>query len=59
MYVLKKLHGRAWTGLTFHRVRKYSNYCESGDKTSGSIKHGNFLYYLRNCSRRTRLSELN
>jgi hypothetical protein len=44
--------------MAFLMVEKNSRYFENGDETSGSIKCVEFLYYLRICARRTRLSEL-
>jgi hypothetical protein len=46
-YLFKK-HNGGWTGLIYSGQRQVAGCCESGNESSGPLKHGE-LDYLSNC----------
>jgi hypothetical protein len=45
----KKLYGKAWAGLIWLRMGSMTGCFEQCNWPAGSIKCGQFLYWLRNC----------
>jgi hypothetical protein len=46
---VKEMARRMWTSLIWLRKEPVVGYCGRGKETSGSIKCGEFLDWLRNC----------